>query len=71
MTRYRYGFLGEIFKLEDDIAYEYSFKNSEWVRTTGAADAFYEGDRSFEISYEEAMREIQREERRSEKMNPI
>ncbi len=61
MTRYRQGAMGEIYKLENGLAYEYSFADSKWVRTAGALDAFYEGERSFEITYEEAMIAIGKE----------
>lgn len=61
MTRYRQGRSGEIYKFENDIAYEYSFAKSKWVRTTAAEDAFYEGEWSLEITYEEAMIAIGKE----------
>ena len=59
MTRYRLGLDGTIYKLEDDVAYEYSVSRSAWVTTSSAEDAFYEGEPSIEITREEAMAELQ------------
>ncbi len=53
-TRYRRGSLGEIYKLENNVPYEFSFKKAEWCLTSSAVDAFYDDGSTVEISYEEA-----------------